>query len=232
MRRAAETPELLDGPLDPRVLAGNLRDLERVNRLLGGADLSWRALRLVAGELRDTCGTVRMLDVGTGAADVPLTLVRRARRHGLRLHVHATDVRAEIVEAAHRRTSGEADLVVSLGDHRAVAAGPFDVAHASLVLHHLEPVAAVAFLAQLADAAGVVIINDLDRGRAWWLAAWMLTRLATLNRYTRHDAPLSVRRAYRPDEVAAMGRQAGLHEVARLRGLLGHRYATVFRRTP
>ena len=46
MRRLADTPELLDGPLDdPVALADNLRDLRRVNRHLGGIALSRRALR-------------------------------------------------------------------------------------------------------------------------------------------------------------------------------------------
>ena len=37
MDRRTDATELLDGPLDdPAALAGNLRDLRRVNRWLGG----------------------------------------------------------------------------------------------------------------------------------------------------------------------------------------------------
>jgi hypothetical protein len=77
-----------------------------------------------------------------------------------------------------------------------------------------------------------VIVNDLDRRRLGWIGAWAMTRLLTRNRYTRHDAPLSVRRAYRPTEVAQMAGQAGLVEVARIRGFLGHRYAMAFVHAP
>src|SRR5690242_20247885 len=44
VKRARDQPELLDGPLDEESLAGNLRDLSRVNRWLGGAQLSERAI--------------------------------------------------------------------------------------------------------------------------------------------------------------------------------------------
>jgi hypothetical protein len=69
------------------------------------------------------------------------------------------------------------------------------------------------------------VVNDLDRSRVGWVAAWLLGHLLTANRYTRHDAPLSVRRAYRADEMAAMLRTAGLRPVHTIRGAVGQRYA-------
>jgi hypothetical protein len=57
------------------------------------------------------------------------------------------------------------------------------------------------------------------------VGAWLLGHLLTTNRYTRHDAPLSVRRAYRPQEAAAMLYTAGLRPVRVVRGAFGQRYA-------
>jgi len=77
-------------------------------------------------------------------------------------------------------------------------------------------------------ARQAVVINDLDRGWRWWTGAWLLTRVATRNEYTRHDAPLSVRRAYTEKELVRMAQQAGLRPVARYRNRPGYRYALVF----
>ena len=80
MRRLAGASELLDGPLDdPAVLRGNLRDLARINRWFGGAAArDARSSRLLG---RRTVPHT-LLDVGTGAADIPLALIADGARAG------------------------------------------------------------------------------------------------------------------------------------------------------
>ena len=72
-------------------------------------------------------------------------------------------------------------------------------------------------------------MNDLDRGRVPWLGAWLLLHAATRNPYTRHDGPLSVRRAYRPAEVRALAARHGLRAVDHHWAPFRHRYAIAFR---
>jgi hypothetical protein len=228
VKRLGEAAELLDGPLDARALRGNLRDLARINRLLGGSVLSWRALDAIGWPAH--LAPITLLDVGTGVADIPRDLLRRAARRGLALEVTATDVRPEMVVEAEAAGAGTPGLTVrQIGEDLSdIADDAFDVVHASLVAHHLEPGQLIDLLAAMRRVARrAVIINDLDRARRWWIGAWLLTRVATGNRYTRHDAPLSVRRAYRPDELSALAARADLVELRRLRDRLGHRYALV-----
>jgi hypothetical protein len=70
-----------------------------------------------------------------------------------------------------------------------------------------------------------VVVNDLERSRIGWVGAWLIGHLLTGNRYTRHDAPLSVLRAYRAKEMSLMLRAAGLTPVRIVRGAFGQRYA-------
>lgn len=244
MQRVTGQPELLDGPLDHALLQGNMRDLARINRLLGGVALSRRALVTLAmgshalpsaRSVDRRTRTLSMLDVGTGAADIPEALLAWTAERGLRLQVEAVDERHEILDVARERVGGRPELRLghTAGDRLSYGDGAFDVVHASLVLHHLEPLAAVRLLSEMARTSSLgVIVNDLDRRRLGWIGAWAMTRLLTRNRYTRHDAPLSVRRAYRPTEVAQMAGRAGLVEVARIQGFLGHRYAMAFVHAP
>lgn len=232
MDRLAGAAELLDGPLDdPVALEGNLRDLRRVNRLLGGASLSGRALDALAGRVADAGTAVSLLDVGTGGADIPLALLDEWGRRGRRLHVTGVDDRSEVLAAARvadPRVNSAARLTLEQADGRSLPYpdASFDVAHCSLVLHHLEPTDAVALLRELARVARLgVIVNDLARNRMAWLGAQLLAALATRNRYSRHDGPLSVRRAYTTAEAHAMLAAAGLRPVAELTALLGHRWA-------
>ena len=230
MERLSGAAERLDGPLDDRAaLVGNLRDLRRVNRHLGGLALSAQGLDLLA----DGRSELTLLDVGTGGADIPVALIRAWRRGRRRLHVVALDSQPAILEAAvlaDPRLPAVDELELHLGDGRALPYpdGSFDVAHLSLVLHHLEPEAAVAMLREVRRVARLgVVVNDLARGRLALLGAWLLVHLFTANQFTRHDAPLSVRRAYTPDEIAELLGAAGLREIARKRGPFGHRWALV-----
>ncbi len=227
MKRLADAPELLDGALDAGVLAGNMRDLARVNRWLGGVSVSLRALRTIAARHE----ALSVLDVGTGDADLPKQLFRRTAYSWPALTLTATDIRPEIVTLA-RRNVGRYPVAIKLGgpDRIDEPDGSFDVAHASLVLHHLEPRAAVDLLREMARVARrAVVINDLDRARHWVLAARLMTAVMTRNTYTRNDAPLSVRRAYRPREVEQLAALAGLEAQALHWTRPRYRYALVLR---
>jgi hypothetical protein len=70
-----------------------------------------------------------------------------------------------------------------------------------------------------------IVVNDLARGRLAWLGAAAIATLLTSNRYTRHDAPLSVRRAYTLAEVGGLLADAGVRPVAEVGGIAGHRFA-------
>jgi ubiquinone/menaquinone biosynthesis C-methylase UbiE len=228
MERLTDAVELLDGPLDdPVALAGNLRDLGRINRWLGGTSLSAAAIQALAAHRAE----MTLLDVGTGGGDIPRGLLRWAERHGRQLSVVGIDSRPEVVAAARlARPSPVAPdrFELQVGDGRSLPYPDrsFDVAHASLVLHHCSPAEAVDLLREMGRVARLgVVVNDLHRGRLGWAGAWLLGHLLTANRYTRHDSTLSVRRAYRANEVVRLLNAAGLTPVRTIRGAFEQRYA-------
>jgi ubiquinone/menaquinone biosynthesis C-methylase UbiE len=228
--RLTGVKELLDGPLaDRAAIEANLRDLTRINRMTGGAALSVRAVRLLLPD----GGTV--VDVGAGAADIPVRLLADAGRRGTRLEVTATDSRQEVLDAALaiRPDLGHMPgLTLGLADGLRLSwpDASFDVGHTSMVIHHLEPDEAVVFLAELRRVAGRgIVVNDLARGRLAWLGAWLISHTLAASRFTRNDGPLSVRRAYTREEMEGLIRRAGLAPVRAFTGFVGHRYAIVAR---
>jgi SAM-dependent methyltransferase len=233
MDRLSGADELLDGPLDDRrALIGNLRDLARVNRRLGGVGLSAQAIETLAP------GTApyAVLDVGTGGADIPLALIERGRAARRLVTVTGIDIRPEVLEAAavaDPRVTATGELALHVADGRALPFpdGAFEVAHASLLIHHLTPDDARAILAEMARVARLgVVLNDLVRSRRAWVGAWLMSHALTRNRLTRYDAPLSVRRAYSVAEMTALLAAAGLRVERRFDGFAGHRVALAARR--
>jgi SAM-dependent methyltransferase len=234
MDRLTGVAELLDGPLDDSAaLAANLRDLARLNRASGGIGLSRRAIAALRAS--DGVGKTTLLDVGTGGADIPIALLARAARERRALAVTATDSRAEVLAAAREARPAIdriAGLTLEIADGRGLPYpdGAFDVAHASLVIHHLEPDDAVAFLRELRRVARAgIVVNDLVRGRLAWVGTWLAVHTLATGRYTRHDGPLSVRRAYSRAEMLGLFEVAGLSPVATIVGFAGHRVAIAAR---
>jgi ubiquinone/menaquinone biosynthesis C-methylase UbiE len=231
MERRDGVDEHLDGPLDDQpTLVGNLRDLRRLNRLSGGVALSrWGVNRLLDGAREPAT----VIDVGTGGADIPVALLADAVWRGRSLEVTAVDSRPEVLAAA-RIARPVLDRVQRL---RLALVDPerlpyqnetFDVGHASLVVHHLDEDDAVRFLSELGRVSRRgVVVNDLHRGQLGLTGAWLAGRFLTRNRYTRHDAVLSVRRAYTLPETEALLRRAGLEPIDRRTEAFGQRYAVV-----
>lgn len=203
MLRAAGR-ELLDDSVESIVeLEENFRDIERSNRLLGGLS----AVKFAVRALRPQT----LLDVGCGSGDAAAFLARKARAEGRSLSITCLDVNPDVLAIARKR-NGDPDV----RHVRADATGlpfedaSFDIAMCNLTLHHCDPQAAVALLRELRRVARMTpLVTDLRRSRVAWAAAVLLVSIFTRNRLTRHDAPLSVLRAYTPREAADLAREAG-----------------------
>lgn len=215
-RRSGE-PELMDlAAYDPAELAANLRDIRRVNALLGGTRTVLRHLPALLSDV-PTDRPATILDLATGSADIPLAVARWAARAGRPVAITASDAADDMLAIAAEHVAGHPAITLARLDARAVALPDkvFDVVVCSLSLHHFQPDDAVRVLSEM-DRLAVAgfILNDLRRGRLGYAAAWVASHLTTRNRLTRNDAPLSVRRAYTPAELADLLRRAGVEGAA------------------
>ena len=217
--RAGDAVEMLDRPAPFADLSQSLADVARLNGLFGGRSITLTQVkRLLAGAPRDRAITV--LDVGTGGADIPRALARWGRRARRRLRILALDRDRATLAVARHAAAGYPEIVLLQGDALALPVRPcsIDVVISALTLHHLEPVAAVQYLAEMdAAARRGLVVNDLLRSRTAYAAVWLATRALTRNPMSRHDGPLSVLRAYTPAEVRGLCEKAGLFDVRVLR---------------
>ena len=211
----SEEPELMDQPtLDQIELAGNLRDIRRVNQLLGGTSVVLGHLPQFMDTIPDT-KPVTLLDLATGSADIPVAVSRWAKGRGISMTIIASDCSAQMLELAREQIADHRDITLARYDARAVPLPDksVDIVLCSLSLHHFPPVDAMRVLREMNRLARRgFILNDLRRSRLGYFAAWLAARLTTRNRLTRNDAPLSVRRAYTPQELEELLTRAGIHD--------------------
>jgi ubiquinone/menaquinone biosynthesis C-methylase UbiE len=203
--------EFLDAhDLPIRDLWENLDDLRRLNRYLGSHWIVLTTLRRLwrrAGSPRDW----RILDIGTGAGDVPAALAHWSCRHGVRLTSVALDYHWNIVRYARAASPPSATVLLADGLQLPFRAHTFDVVLCSSMLHHLDWQDGITLLQAMASVARYgVVVNDLVRSWPHYYIAKLLMPMLAHNPLTRHDGPLSVLRAYCVNEVREMARAAGL----------------------
>jgi len=216
LARAAGVLEIIDGPPVPfKDMACCMTDISRVNALFGGRMVTMvHVKRLLAALPADRLVTV--LDVGTGAGDIPRELVRWARREGRRIRIFALDRDAATLQIAAKLVRDYPEIRFLRGDALAlpIRAGGVDLTISAMTLHHLEPDAGVRYLAEVDRSARVgFVVNDLVRSRIAHWVVWLITRFITRGAISRHDGPLSVKRSYTPGEVSRLCAQAGLKDV-------------------
>lgn len=150
------------------------------------------------------------------------------------MEIVATDLHATTLEFARRQAAADPDVRVETADALALpyADGAFDLALCSTALHHFDARDQVLRVLREMDRVAAIggIVNDLRRSRPALMGANLLA--ATVWRthpVTRHDGPLSVRRAFTPAELDEIARAADLPG-ARVHAHVPFRVALVWER--
>jgi len=217
--------ELLDDPsADPATVARSLANIARANRWFGGrAAALWGIDRLLCDQ--PTGRALSLLDIGTGAGDLPAAAVRRAARRGRVLR--AIGLERSPVAAALAAGNG-LPVVLACAGQMPVRAGAVDIVLISQVAHHLSADAAVdLFRAASALARIGVVVADLRRSDVAVAAFRLGSAALGFDAVTRADGITSVRRGYQPGELAALAARAG--QSAEVRRRPGFRLVATWR---
>ncbi|MEY4166225.1 MAG: methyltransferase domain-containing protein [Blastocatellia bacterium] len=215
-RERSRESELMDGSDYGRdEYLDCLADLRRVNRYLGGYRSLARHLfpQIRAEAERREGGTVWLLDIGTGSADIPRVIVDWARAEGIRVRFVVVDLNhlAAREAANHVRNYPEIQSIQANALELPFVDAGFDFVIASLFLHHFEDESAARLLQSFARVARqAFVINDLRRHPLAWLSIRVLTRLFTRNRLVRNDAAVSVLRGFTEEDIERITRQAAV----------------------
>ena len=189
-------PEALDHA-PPDVARASLRDLERINRYLGGYFVARRMFSRLVGNKE----SFSVLDVGAASGGMGEAI----RRKFPRAQVTSLDYKADhLVRAADPKVTADAFRLP-------FRPASFDFVFSSLFLHHFTNDQVVElFTGFRAVARRAVLAIDLDRGplayyflpSTRWLFGWQ--------DITINDGQISVQAAFQRDELLALAVKAGL----------------------
>jgi ubiquinone/menaquinone biosynthesis C-methylase UbiE len=223
LRTRRREVEWMDDPhADPILLDKSLAFIRRINRRLGYTRVILKQLeRFSANWPRGQ--TIRMIDVATGSADIPLAILRWADARNFKVSVVGVDINPEVARlAAAHANDPRLTLVRASAMDLPMADGSFDYAITSMFLHHLSDEDAERALAEMGRVSQRgVIISDLLRLGYAYAFIWLFTLLS--NPMVKHDARVSVAQSFSRAEILALRDRAGL-EFAGYRTHLWHRF--------
>ena len=204
--------ELMDNPSsDPGDLAVDLKNLTRINRHFGGRS----ACRFILSQIEklNSAATDRefsWLDCATGAGDLPQYMARKMKFSARFVLLDLNPATLEFARSSNAAAGLSCPLVRGDMLHLPFADHSFDIVTCQLALHHFCNEDAVHILRELQRVSRrFVFVTDLVRSPLAYFGIWCLVKLWLRHPMTQHDALLSIRRAFTPQELRDLARDAG-----------------------
>ena len=198
----------------PNILAfelfQNLRELEFINKYLGGHRISILGLKRLLN-LFGTLNNKKIVDIGCGGGDSLKAMSSWARNRNQHPTFIGIDLQANCIEFAKTNCEAFPDIQLLCDDFRNVfAQGKIDIVHASLFCHHFTEDEIIAFLQLCNKQKAIFVINDLERNPLAYYSINWLTWLFSKSHLVKNDAPLSVKRGFKKTEWKSILEQAGI----------------------
>lgn len=194
--------ELLDAPGIPKeLLFQNLRELDFINRTLGGHAITLAGIKQL---LTDKNKRYHIVDIGCGGGDSMKYIADWARSNGYKIKLTGIDKNADAIEYMKDHCKAYPEISGAVSDYRSFLKNNTmaDVIHCSLFCHHLtddELIELFIYLKQYTTTG--FVINDLQRHWFAYTGIKYLTRLLNGSTLVKNDAPLSVLRGFRKQEL-------------------------------
>jgi len=207
-------PELLDAEGIPALdLYRNYYEIEQINKLLSGYAPTLKGIQFFLEKHPTRHEPLRILDVGCGGGDTLRKIALWAQSKNVDVELYGVDLLDDAINYAKKQKSVQ-PINYKVADFREFDVDqPFHLVISALFCHHLdkENLASI-LMSQLKMAKWGVIVNDLHRHPiAYWSIKW-LTALYSKSYLVRHDAALSVLKAFKIGDWQRTLRDIGVDE--------------------
>ena len=200
--------ELMDRPQPVSAeLESDLENIRELNRWFGSyALISMFLSRWIKPGVR-----MRIVDLATGSGDIPRLIAEYGRKVGAELQIDALDMQSATLEIARKLSARYPEIAFVEGSLLEWnATEPYDLVLCTMALHHFSDDDAVRVLQRCRDLSRkFVLVSDLCRGWFGTIGVHLLTAIMFSEPMTKHDARLSIARAFSFSEMNQLAGRAG-----------------------
>ncbi len=206
--RSSEKELMDDLHMDGSLLYDTLDKIAGINKVLGGNGVVLSGVKVLL-EKTDKDTPITIIDLGCGSGAMLRTLAHYARKKKRRFQLIGIDANAHTLAYAEKLSSEYEEIHYKNIDvfSKEFDAISYDIATATLFVHHFEETEIFSLVKQLSSKASIgVVINDLHRH---WLSYYLFRIFAFFygNKMTRHDGAISILRGFKKEELVSMANQ-------------------------
>lgn len=207
--RSSEQEIMDDLEISGPVVAQTLKELNTINKTLGGNAISIAAFKKLTKGRKE----VTLVDLGCGGGDIMAEMAKAAKATKLNADFIGIDANRHIIEYAKDNTKALPEIRyrsinIFSQEFREIEC---DIIHCCLFLHHFSDSELIElFMLFKKQCAIGVIINDLHRHPLAFWSIKLLTRLFSRSEMVRNDAAVSVARGFKKSELTELLRKAGI----------------------
>lgn len=211
------------------VINQTLRELEVINRLLGGNAVTTNGIqRLIAGK---TDGHPLLIaDLGCGGGDILVLIAKWAAKRGVEVQLIGFDANPHIIDYARKNCKAYDNISFEVQDifSEEFKKRRFDIICCTLFTHHFKDNQLIDIFHQFKCQASLgTIINDLHRHWFAYYSIKLLTQVFSKSPMVKYDAPLSVARSFRKKDLRKIMQRAAIDKY-RLRWMWAFRWQLLF----
>lgn len=208
----SEVVEIMDdlncsGP----VIDQTLRELEFINKWLGGNSVTLNGLNKILSDCPDT--SLKIADLGCGGGDMLMLISDKLKKSSSKPVLTGIDANPNIIAYAKKNAASYPEINFKALDvfSNEFRQEKFDVVFATLFFHHFSGKQLIDLFRHLNSTTRYgIVVNDLHRHPLAYYPIKFLTRAFSKSPMVINDAPLSVHRGFTRAELEEILNAAGI----------------------
>lgn len=221
--------ELLDAEGIPFAdIKKNMQELDTVNRLLGGHQITLKGL---ASFINPSTQNISVCEIGCGGGDNLRAIHQYCTQKKIAVRLTGLDIKKECIDyASERNPQLEAHWICNDYKLADFTFNPPDILFSSLFCHHFTKEELVHMMVWMQNNCRLgFFVNDLHRHSVAYYAIKWITQLFSGSYLVKNDAPLSVARGFSKKDWQQVFEKAGIHQYT-IRWKWAFRHLIVFKK--
>lgn len=192
-----------------------LDKIAHINKLLGGNKLTLSGVNKLLKSCQKT-QIITILDIGCGNGDMLRMLSLYGQQHGYKFNLIGLDANAFTINYAESLSSDFKNITyncINVFD-KDFGSIEYDIALCTLTLHHFTENEILSLMQLVTQNAKIgVVVNDLHRSKMAYNLFKAICVLFRLNRVSKEDGLLSIRKGFKKHELMAFSKKLGLKKI-------------------